>query len=438
MPASRKRKRREAETVAEIEAAVDQNNRRAKTKQKSDEQLFVLDVKPSKGSSRRAAAKTSALNDKAAVTKKASSKRGGLTKLVYATSEDRVVERLAARIDPKAKKTAGPKSTGQSRLKGRKKGFDLWGTDGPGMNATDKVRAAASGDGWDMTLKASDGSSAAEKTHPLWTQPARNSRNTARPDAKKNNKVSSTKHRVSDVEVAVGGQSYHPEFGQYKDLMGKAVAEEEGRLAARAAKMKKYDFVPKEATIEAMLSSSDDESDSEDEGADGMGEVGGSEDGAKKTSNHKKQEKLTQAQRNKIARRKKREWDEKQAKIEKKFLKSINTAEDVMHKLKKAENQSLEGIEQAKKFAAAKLLKRPKPKRGGKVVDDSHIEVSLTEDLAGSMRLLKPEGSAANDRFASLLRRNRFEAGSKAKPRFKERVKSRPRYKEDPKYKDVE
>jgi nucleolar protein 53 len=416
MPTSRKRKLREKEAVADLEAAIDRGATRARTTQKSDQDLFVLDGKPAKGRGGRAAA--------------GSDKRQRLEKKAPASHEQRLVAELSKRIDPAAakKKAAGPKSTGQARLKGRKKGFDLWDRAEP-TNATTRRRSNASGDGWDMTTKASDGSSAAEKSHPLYTHGARNSRRTARPTLK------STRHAVNDVEVAVGGQSYHPEFEQYAGLMSKAVTEEKGRRAERAAKNKRYDFVPSEHMLDAMLSSSDDDDDDDDDEAQGEGSDGEDSDG--KTSNMKKMEKLTVAQRNKIARRKKREWDEKVVRREKKFLKSINTAHDVTHALKKKEKESKKKIAEAAEVAAAKLLERPKPKRGGKVVEDLPTEVALPEELSGCMRLLKPEGHVAKDRFASLLRRNRFEAGSKAKPRFKERVKARPRYKDDPKWKDV-
>ena len=72
---------------------------------------------------------------------------------------------------------------------------------------------------------------------------------------------------------------------------------------------------------------------------------------------------------------------------------------------------------------------RARAGRGGKEAPDAPTEVALTEDLSGSMRLLKPEGQVAADRFASLLRRNRFEAGKEHAPgKKKGRFKLRERY----------
>ena len=77
--------------------------------------------------------------------------------------------------------------------------------------------------------------------------------------------------------------------------------------------------------------------------------------------------------------------------------------------------------DQAKKFEPAKLSKHK--------YEEPETELKLSDELAGSLRGLKPEGNLLADRFKSLQKRNVIETRVKAKivknPKKRKRLEKR-------------
>ena len=220
----RKRKVREAEAVRELEDAIDHSQARARAELKTDKELFVLDTKGGK-------------------------KVGGTTLAPAPGSGAKRTRRAGAAPGKVGKvKATGPgrgRST-QARLKGRRRGYDLWGR----AELPDGERTKASTDGWDMTGVARPG----RTQDRLWTHPAQISRNSAvvrRP---------STKHKVRDVELPTPGQSYHPEFEEHQNALAGAVADEMQRLdREKEIGVANPTFEPSSQLLEHLVSSDDDE-----------------------------------------------------------------------------------------------------------------------------------------------------------------------------------
>ena len=264
----RKRKLREAEAVRELEDAIDHSQARARVELKTDKELFVLDTK--------------------------GGTKGGTTLAPAPAPESGAKRRRRAGAAPG--KVGKVKTTGvargratQARLKGRRRGYDLWG----GAELPDGERTKASTEGWDMTGVARPG----RTQDRLWTHPAKISRNSAVV------RKPSTKHKVKDVELPAPGQSYHPEFEEHQNTLAGAVADEMQRLdREKEIGVANPTFEPSSQLLEHLVSSEDD--DYEDNGDSDSEDAG---DGADNMNSAKPQQKLTRAQRNKIARRKKAE-----------------------------------------------------------------------------------------------------------------------------------
>uniref|UniRef100_K3WKF7 Ribosome biogenesis protein NOP53 n=1 Tax=Globisporangium ultimum (strain ATCC 200006 / CBS 805.95 / DAOM BR144) TaxID=431595 RepID=K3WKF7_GLOUD len=125
-----------------------------------------------------------------------------------------------------------------------------------------------------------------------------------------------TVHKISKVQVAAPGQSYHPEFAAHQDVMAEAVAQELERQDIREEMAKPVAAGMSEETLQYIdTRGSDEESESEEE------EESDSE-------NPKKKKKMpgvvTKSQRNKRSRHKQMELEHSQRRQEKSIIKQIN------------------------------------------------------------------------------------------------------------------
>jgi nucleolar protein 53 len=214
---------------------------------------------------------------------------------------------------------------------------------------------------------------------------------------------------VAAVEVPLPGSSVNPSLDDHQDAVGAAVAvelakEEEERLLKERVDQDS-DFHERISDVEH---SSDEESESEvEEGGVGYTALAAAplaED--RKTTVQKNREMRLRAEAE--AARKKAELKSQRRQID--ALRSI--AADVDDE----EERRAEARERRDRKRAAAAALPAVPKRGGKVMeDDRRLEVTLSSDLAPTMRQTKTlaVGDMAKDRFRSLIQRSVVEVGRK-------------------------
>jgi nucleolar protein 53 len=222
----------------------------------------------------------------------------------------------------------------------------------------------------------------------------------------------STKYKVKKVEVAMSGQSYHPEFESHQSVLAEAAAK-----ALKKKALRDLEHLPmnKGLAEETMQFITDKESvtffschwitwikDEED------ARVSNDDDDKAisigKKDKPKVKEKLTRSQRNKKGRHKQFEKDLKARRSEKNFLKQINTYVDdrriffkkshrvsnIAHELKKAEKASKEKRELQKLLLKKKLEEEPEVLISGKRQKlNRDTLVTLSDELSGSLRTLR-------------------------------------------------
>jgi len=212
---------------------------------------------------------------------------------------------------------------------------------------------------------------------------------------------------VRAVKEPKGGSSYNPSFQDWDELLTQEgqkeiEAEQKRRREAEAQADKAARIAATAAAVDEAAARTDEESAWEgfESGYDSSG-----------TLKKKRPERKTQAQRNKIKRRREAEQQAKHAK-----------------KMGDQRKQALE-IEAAKKAvatqssdkAAAPLKDEGQSETGDDTVlrrrrlgtitiPEKQLEVVLPDELQESLRRLKPEGNLLNDRFRNLLVNGKVEA----------------------------
>ncbi|WVQ82876.1 hypothetical protein IAT38_005012 [Cryptococcus sp. DSM 104549] len=218
-------------------------------------------------------------------------------------------------------------------------------------------------------------------------------------------------HAGKGLEIPAGGVSYNPAAAAHAALIEAAVAEEMATLAREkeeAERLEKYGAVvaarreqgPSEYAEGMVVGEG--ETDSENEESDGEDKPAL----VKKPSKRK-----TTAQRNRALRQK---LAEQVLRAEKEKRKLANSVTSVAEFKKEIERRARE---QAEKEAAAKLARKEKERLQKKVgekigkhrVQGKRVEVQLGEDLAESLRQIKPEGNLFKDRFLALQKRSLIE-----------------------------
>lgn len=216
---------------------------------------------------------------------------------------------------------------------------------------------------------------------------------------------------VPAVQKPAGGYSYNPKFedyeARYTEECNKATEAEKKRLAEEEAERIKAEAAARSAAeaeaAEARAELSEWEEDSEWEGFQSGGE--------ELRQPGKKQKRKTQADRNRIQRRKTEERrlrHEAKTKLRKEQLERIKQiAKEVAERdqalaLAKAEESDSSMASQDQVLRRKQLGKLKLPEKD--------LEIVLPDELQDSLRLLKPEGNLLKDRYRSLLVRGKMES----------------------------
>uniref|UniRef100_A0A3Q0R1A6 Ribosome biogenesis protein NOP53 n=1 Tax=Amphilophus citrinellus TaxID=61819 RepID=A0A3Q0R1A6_AMPCI len=208
------------------------------------------------------------------------------------------------------------------------------------------------------------------------------------------------------VEVIAAGGSYNPDFFSHQALLQEAHEVE-------VKKKKEEDKIEKQLAYnkEDRATEESEEEEKEETPKDDGEEVaaGAIAVADKKTERQRKKEKAEKMkEKQRLAER--RQTEQQQQLFQ---LRSIKTSIKQQEEKTKIRQKRRKAKEEAQKA---------QPRRLGKLkFQPQHMEVQLSDELAGSLRQLKPEGSVLTDRFKSLQKRNLIEPRERAK--FKRRLK---------------
>lgn len=241
---------------------------------------------------------------------------------------------------------------------------------------------------------------------------------------------------VPAVQKPAGGYSYNPAFTDYEERLAeeseKALEAERQRLEDEKKEQEKQEAVARSAAeaeaAEARANLSEWEEDSEWEGFQ--------TDAEDEKPAAKRPERKTQAQRNRIKRRKEDERLAKQKAAIKAQRRQEHRISEIAQEVEEDERnrQLILAVESEDDEAVAELKERKlRRKRLGKYkLPENDLELVLPDELQESLRLLKPEGNLLKDRYRSMLIRGKVE--SRRHLPFKRQVRGK--YTEKWTYKD--
>ena len=219
--------------------------------------------------------------------------------------------------------------------------------------------------------------------------------------------------RTKAVPKPLGGFSYNPVFSDYQKRLEdeglKAVNAERARLNAEETEKLKQEAAARSAAeaeaAELRADLSEWEEDSEWEGF-----LSGAEDSKLPA---KRPERKTQAQRNRIKRRK---AEERLVKY-RRSMKARNLQEQRIREIadeadQRDVNQQLVLAQQSESESEEEVDENKLRRRqlGKYKLPDKDLELVLPDELEDSLRLLKPEGNLLKDRYRSMLVRGKMEA----------------------------
>jgi len=216
---------------------------------------------------------------------------------------------------------------------------------------------------------------------------------------------------IPAVKKPEGGYSYNPVFTDYEERLviegEKELAAEQKRLDAAEAERVKLDATAKSAAeaeaAEAKADLSEWDDDSAWEGFDS-----GAED---VKLNAKRPERKTQAQRNRIKRRKEEERKAKMAADIKKKNEQAALAKKIAKELSEKEKSRRSAIvNEVESSSEGDDLELRRRKLGKISLPEKDLELVLPDELQESLRLLKPEGNLLKDRYRNLLVRGKVES----------------------------
>ncbi|XP_029025979.1 ribosome biogenesis protein NOP53 [Betta splendens] len=221
------------------------------------------------------------------------------------------------------------------------------------------------------------------------------------------------------VEVIAPGGSYNPDFFSHQALLQEAhevevKKQKEELKTEKQLSFNKEDKATEETTLRELVEGLVEEDEVEEEITPDEEEdvaVGGSTVSEKKTEKQRKREKA-----NKV-KEQQRLADKQQTKRQQQLfqLRSIKASIKQDEEKTKARQVLRKANQEAEKS---------QPRRLGKLrFQPQDMEVQLSDELAGSLRQLKPEGSVLTDRFKSLQKRNLIEPRERAKFKRKYKLK---------------
>lgn len=216
---------------------------------------------------------------------------------------------------------------------------------------------------------------------------------------------------IPAVKKPEGGFSYNPVYTDYEERLmtegEKELAAEQKRLAAAEAERIKLEAAAKSAAeAEAAEAKADLSEWEEDSAWDGF--ESGTED---VRLNAKRPERKTQAQRNRIKRRKEEERKAKMAADIKKKNEQAALAKKIAKELsEKEKSRSSADVKDDESSSEGDDLELRRRKLGKIALPEKDMELVLPDELQESLRLLKPEGNLLKDRYRSLLVRGKVES----------------------------
>jgi nucleolar protein 53 len=217
---------------------------------------------------------------------------------------------------------------------------------------------------------------------------------------------------IPAVAKPISGKSYNPTQADWEAVISHetniAVSLEEQRLEDVRKEEELQERIAKAQDEEERQNESAWESEWESEWEGIVSEHEGTEAVLKKRPARK-----TQAERNKIKRRKEearqKVWEAKQKKREqqvtetKALLKAFHAKEKARAEKNAVESDADDSPDDGKEV---ELRRR---RLGKAVIPDAPLEVVLPDELTDSLRLLKPEGNLLKDRFRSMMIRGKVE-----------------------------
>lgn len=210
------------------------------------------------------------------------------------------------------------------------------------------------------------------------------------------------KSKVPVVEVELPGASYNPSYEAHQGLLAKAVGEEQAKVdEANRLHETLYANVEKGAKpfihgvddVAQKAEESDNNMDGEDEDTAGQNNLV-VEVPRPKTKSERRRQKLHQEK----VEASKKEKQERKRQAEVFRAKTLS--------------KEIEGDNESREQARLRRQKIDEERNDGVLrlgrhkVKKQNIDVKLTEELVGSLRELKPEGSLIRDRFLNLQKRN--------------------------------
>ncbi|KAG0247436.1 Glioma tumor suppressor candidate region protein 2, partial [Mortierella polycephala] len=227
------------------------------------------------------------------------------------------------------------------------------------------------------------------------------------------------------VKAAHPGASYNPTMQDHQGLL-RLAHNEELRILEVKEKLEKKLAYPKE--LDEMVTfndqtgglledsaDEDEEEEEEEEQMEGQEEIGVK---AKKVKGKK-----SIAERNRLARAAETHKKEAEIKRQKELMKQTNKVKEIMKTVEEEE------AETEKRRVESEQKREEKEKAGMKRVGKfnipkERIHVQLQDELAESLRQLKPEGSLMKDRFQSFVERNLIEPRLPVAKRRRYRLKT--------------
>ncbi|KAI9679291.1 MAG: hypothetical protein M1817_005311 [Caeruleum heppii] len=212
--------------------------------------------------------------------------------------------------------------------------------------------------------------------------------------------------QIPAVQAPAAEVSYNPQSQAYFDAYIKAG---EAEIAAERKRLREAEEERQMLERAALAAQEREESSSEDNDESAWEGLDSDAEGAE-WLNRRRPERKTQAQRNKIQRRKEAE---RRVKMQEHAKKRDKQAAEVHHivKVVEAKERALALIRDQGVGALAqgddKVLRRRK--FGKYPVPQAPLELVLPDELQDSLRLLKPEGNLLKDRFRSILVRGKVE-----------------------------
>ncbi|XP_018598262.2 ribosome biogenesis protein NOP53 [Scleropages formosus] len=221
------------------------------------------------------------------------------------------------------------------------------------------------------------------------------------------------------VEVIAPGGSYNPDFFDHQALLLQAHTVEEKRQKEeqkleRQLAVKQEDIATEETVFQEQVEGLLEEDEMEEPTEEGMAKENTS---AYQTATQKKTE-----------RQRKKEKAEKQKEKQKRVQRELVGRRQQLFQLRSIQadlrKRDLTAKQRQAQRRAKKEAQKFQPRRLGRLkFQTPDLEVQLSDELSGSLRTLKPEGSILKDRFKSLQKRNLIEPRERAKFKRKYKLK---------------